>query len=149
MLSPAEIESVLAMVAAAAEAVAPEEYDDAFEEYARQARATGVLPGSVDVGADRSAAGIADGAIFLGMGLALLGHLGGRVLAIATDLAIKKGLADAGSLARRLLHGGDREEVEAMAEQVVDSADPPAAADRQALVQVVIIQIQVLGRAEE
>lgn len=147
-LSPAETELVLAMVDAAARSVAPEEYHDAFEDYASQARATGVPPGTGIAGADRSAAGIADAAIFLGMGLALLGHLGVRVLAVATDMAIKKGMADAGSLARRLLRRRDRGAVEAMAEQVLDSADPPAGADRAMLVQVVIIQIQVLGTLE-
>ena len=140
-LSPAETELVLAMVDAAARSVAPEEYHDAFEDYASQARATGVPPGTGAAGA----AGIADAAIFLGMGLALLGHLGMRVLAVATDMAIKKGLADAGSLARRLLRRRDRGAVEAMAEQVLDSADPPAGADRAMLVQVVIIQIQALA----
>jgi hypothetical protein len=147
-LSPVETELVLAMVDAAARSVAPEEYRDAFEDYAAQARVTGVLPGTGGgAGSDRSAAGIADGAIYLGMGLSLLGHLGLRVLMVATDMAIKKGLADAGSLVRRLLKRKDA--VEALAEQVVDSADPPAGADRATLVQVVVIQIQVLGTAEE
>lgn len=143
-MSESDTELVLAMVDAAGQAVAPDEHRDLFDDYARLLRTTRVLPDAAGTDADDRAAGIADGPIFRGVGLALLGHLAGRLLAIATDLALEKGLTGAATLVGTLRRG-DREDVEALAERTVTAVNAPPEADRSVLVHVVLIQIEVLG----
>jgi hypothetical protein len=144
-MSEADTELVLAMVDAAGQAVAPDEHRESFDDYARLLRATRVLPDAIGNPADDSAAGNTDRPIFRGIGLALLGHLGGRLLAIATNLALEEGLAGAETVAGQLLRRGDQGDVEALAERTVNSVDVPRETDRSVLVHVVLIQINVLG----
>lgn len=90
----------LAMVDASARQVCPDEWADAFDEYADLARQLGALPGttrsSVD---DEDSAGVLDGGVVLGIGLALLGQVAVRVLDCLVDVGIER-VAEVG--ARRL-----------------------------------------------
>ena len=144
-LSVTESEQVVAMVEAAARVVALEEYEDAFDEYARVLRSTRVAPGAARHSSDKSAAGIAETSIFLGVGLAVLGQIATRVLSVASDMAIKKGLTDAAAYLRKLRHDKDDAALDAVAARVIATVEVPAAVDSSVITRVVQLQIEVLG----
>jgi hypothetical protein len=145
-MSAADTELVLAVVDAAGQAVAPDEHRDLFDDYAHLLRTTRVLPGAI-AQPDR-ATPITKGADFSGIGLALLGRLGGRLLTIAAGMAAETGLSDAPAFVRELLRRGDQDALEALAERTVATTTAPREADRAVLMHVVLVQITVLGSTQ-
>lgn len=143
-LSATETEQVLAMVEAAARMVAPEEYEAAFDEYARMLRTTRMALGTAKSRSDKSAAGIAETAIFLGVGLGVLGQIATRVLLTAEDMAIKTGLTNAVAYLRKLRRDKDEAAISAVTARVVATVEVPAA-DPSVITRVVRLQIEVLG----
>jgi hypothetical protein len=143
-LSETETEQVLAMVEAAARIVAPEEYEAAFEEYARLLRSTRMAPGTARGRSDKSAAGIAETAIFLGVGLGILGQIATHVLLTAEDMAIKTGLTNAVAYLRKLRRDKDEAAISAVAAQIVATVEVHAA-DPSVITRVVRLQIEMLG----
>ncbi|GCD92596.1 hypothetical protein [Embleya hyalina] len=106
-LAEDEIELVLVMVDAAAAVVAPEDREDLFDDFAEDMRESGLVPGAESVDVDESDAALVDGHVFLGIGLTVLGQIAYRVLAVATDIAINRGLRDAVGYARGLFASAD------------------------------------------
>lgn len=147
-MSEADTELVLAMVDVAAQAVAPDEHRESFADYARLLRSTRTLPSTSYAGDGEGSAEAAAGAIDLKVGLPLLGHLGGRLLAVAAEQAQLNRLVDASGLARDLLRRRDQDGIEALAERTVDATKVPAGTDRAVLVHVVLVQINVLGATQ-
>jgi hypothetical protein len=99
-LTDEQVELVLSMVRASSAVVAPEEHEDAFDEYAALVRAIKEVPGEEPGVGDKSAAGMFDTGLFLGVGLALLGQIALHILKVAADEAIKEGTKGVGRVLR-------------------------------------------------
>jgi hypothetical protein len=145
-MSEADTQLVLAMVDEAGQAVAPDEHRDLFDDYAQLLRSTRVLPAAPANASDNSSA--ADGAVVFGIGLALLGHLAARLLAVANARALEEHLPDAAAFVSTLIRRRDQKGVQTLAEQTLAGADTPKAADWAVLNHVVLIQINVLGATQ-
>lgn len=146
LLTDAEAEQVLAMVEVAAREVALDEYEDTFGEYSRLLRSVRVVPGAaVRRRADKSAAGIAEAGIFLGVGLGLLGQVAIQVLTTAEDMAITKGLASAAEYLKKVIRGKDEVAVDEVAARVIATIEVPAGTDPALIKRVVRIQVEVLS----
>ncbi|WP_344902246.1 hypothetical protein [Actinomadura meridiana] len=145
-----QIEQILAMVDASAAAVAPDEREDSFDDYADLMRHEHVLPGTETQPVDPSAAGIADSFIFLGMGLAFLGQVAFNVLNIATDMAIERGVESAAAFLRRKIRKEtDPDPAEEITRRILLHAELPPEVDVQELRLVITIQVTVIQTGTE
>ncbi|MFE6774531.1 hypothetical protein [Streptomyces sp. NPDC057702] len=109
----AAVARVLTMVDASAAVVAPEERDDLFDEFAEDMRESGRVPGEDSAWDDGADADIADAQVFLGIGLTLLGQIAVKVVSVATDMALERGVRDAARYVVGLARGerdGDDED---------------------------------------
>jgi len=129
------------MVDASARAMAPEEREDAFDEFAELLRRNKAVPGFDLDASDRSRADIVDASVFLGVGLTLLGIIASKVLSVALDMAIKEGLSGALAALRRHFRRDDPSSVKGIAEEV--GADPriPRQVTPQVVQQIIFIQV--------
>src|SRR5262245_14567738 len=101
-LSEGDLSLLLTMVDRSGRELAPDEHESVFADYAAIALATGTVPGLDTDGRDDSAAGMLDVDIYLGIGLALLGQIGVKVLNTLTDMAVQRGAHSTVDLVGRL-----------------------------------------------
>jgi hypothetical protein len=134
MLNDTELRLLRTMVERSAAVVAPEEYEDDFEDYVAVLEATRTPPGLDPRAGGGASAGILDVDIFLGMGLALLGQTGLKVLETIGEMAIERGARNGMDLARRLF----RRRSAAVGEQ---PTDPDVVAVLDALTQTVRVAV--------
>ncbi|AQW55615.1 hypothetical protein ACIQPP_07225 [Streptomyces violaceusniger] len=104
-LDDAAIERILTMVDASARAVAEDEHEELFEEFAEEARARRRVPGAGEFFDDLSGAPAVDTHVYLTIGLSVLGQIAFTVLSTATDMALQRGLRDAVGYLKRCVRG--------------------------------------------
>ncbi|MEU7055827.1 hypothetical protein [Streptomyces sp. NPDC046197] len=138
------IAQVLAMVGASAPAVARDEYEELYDEFAEEVLATGRIPGMSSVREDRSSAGILDGHVALGMGLTVVGEIAWKLMSVATDMAVERGLRDAASFLRRCLRGEREVSAQELADRIT-RAGLSTLVDAETLVLVVRLQAEALA----
>ncbi|MFC4054633.1 hypothetical protein ACFOY4_33505 [Actinomadura syzygii] len=137
-LDDEQVERILAMVDASAAAVAPDERDDSFDDYADLMRTERILPGTESHPVDDSAAGLADALIFLGMGLTFLGHVAFTVLNVATNMAIERGVENAVTYLRKKFRKDE------IVDHVMEELTLPPEVDPSEMRTVIVIQVTVL-----
>ncbi|MET7935876.1 hypothetical protein [Streptomyces sp. NPDC005322] len=160
-LSDAAIERILTMVEASAAAVAADEHEELFEEFAEEMRAGRRVPGAGDFFDDHSGAPAVDTHVCLTIGLSVLGQIAFKVLSTATDMAIERGVRDAVSYLRRSLRGADAgtgpdgdsttdgtDGTAPLAQRVTVELRLPAEVDADTVRAVVRIQAEALVRSE-
>ncbi|QKV96905.1 hypothetical protein HUT19_38715 [Streptomyces sp. NA02950] len=158
-LSDTTIERILTMVDASALAVAEEEHQELFEEFAEELRAGRRVPGAGEFFDDTSGAPAVDTHVYLTIGLSVLGQIAFKVLSTATDMAIEHGLRDALGYLTRCLRGGDAGEGDdgaeddgadgtvALAQRVTVELPLPPEVDPETVRAVVRIQAEALVRS--
>ncbi|MET7762764.1 hypothetical protein [Streptomyces sp. NPDC005336] len=151
-LSDAAIERILTMVDASAAAVAAEEHEELFEEFAEEMRAGRRVPGAGDFFDDHSGAPAVDTHVYLTIGLSVLGQIAFKVLSTATDMAIQRGVRDAVAYLRRCLRGAGGDDsadgTAPLAQRVTVELRLPAEVDPDTVRAVVRIQAEALVRSE-
>ncbi|WP_432590175.1 hypothetical protein ABVG11_35750 [Streptomyces sp. HD1123-B1] len=154
-LSDTTIERILTMVDASALAVAEEEHEELFDEFAEELRAGRRVPGAGEFFDDTSGAPAVDTHVYLAIGLSVLGQIAFKVLSTATDMAIERGLRDAIGYLTRCLRGGDDGEGDdsgedgtaALAHRVTVELRLPPEVDPETVRAVVRIQAEAVVRA--
>ncbi|MBL1100316.1 hypothetical protein [Streptomyces coffeae] len=154
-LSDTTIKRILTMVDASALAVAEEEHEELFEEFAEELRAGRRVPGAGEFFDDTSGAPAVDTHVYLTIGLSVLGQIAFKVLSTATDMAIERGLRDAVGYLTRCLRGGDGGEGDdggedgtvAIAQRVTVELRLPPEVDPETVRTVVRIQAEALVRS--
>lgn len=151
------------MVDAAGQAFAPDEHEDSFTEYAQLLRRNQALP-DVDLGGnDEAATDLLDVGIYLGIGLAVLGQVGLRVLSVVADLAIERSAEGISAAAARLFRrrrGADADPVLEptaqgaavilrISEQVATQLGPQIPGGSEQAQLIVTVQLQVLADQDE
>ncbi|MFD5385090.1 hypothetical protein ACFWMG_09025 [Streptomyces sp. NPDC127074] len=156
-LDDAAIERILTMVDASARAVAEDEHEELFEEFAEETRARRRVPGAGEFFDDLSGAPAVDTHVYLTIGLSLLGQIAFTVLSTATDMAVQRGLRDAVGYLRRCLRGDaapggtdteDEESTAGLARRVTVELLLPPEVDPDTVRAVVRIQAEALIRSE-
>ncbi|MER8158352.1 hypothetical protein [Streptomyces sp. NPDC094472] len=160
-LDDAAIERILTMVDASARAVAEDEHEELFEEFAEETRARRRVPGAGEFFDDVSGAPAVDTHVYLTIGLSVLGQIAFTVLSTATDMAVQRGLRDAVGYLRRCLRGDaatggtadgtdteDEDSAAGLARRVTVEVMLPAEVDPATVRAVVRIQAEALIRSE-
>ncbi|KAK1185402.1 hypothetical protein B7755_049405 [Streptomyces sp. NBS 14/10] len=145
-----DIERILAMVDASAAVVAPEDREDLFSEFAEDMRESGRIPGEDSALADDADAGIADTHVFLGIGLTLLGQIAVKVVSVATDMAVERGIREALTFVVKLFRGSEpgEDSPDDVADAVTRQLAVPAELDEETLRLIVRSQLEAWARAE-
>lgn len=143
-----EVERLLAMVDASARVVAPEEHEDLFEEFAEEFREGGVVPGADPGPVDDADTGIVDTHVFLGIGLTLLGQIAVKVVSVATDMALERGIREATAYVVKLFRGSDATADEAAATVTSRLPETPGI-DEETLRRVVRAQLEAWARTDD
>ncbi|MYU09927.1 hypothetical protein GTZ78_04260 [Streptomyces sp. SID8361] len=157
-LDDAAIERILTMVDASARAVAEDEHQELFEEFAEEMRAARRVPGAGEFFDDLSGAPAVDTHVYLTIGLSLLGQIAFKVLSTATDMAVQRGVRDAVGYLRRCLRGDatedgtdtreDGDSTAGLARRVTVELRLPPEVDPDTVRAVVRIQAEALIRSE-
>ncbi|MBU3864095.1 hypothetical protein KN815_08395 [Streptomyces sp. 4503] len=157
-LDDAAIERILTMVDASARAVAEDEHEELFEEFAEETRTRRRVPGAGEFFDDLSGAPAVDTHVYLTIGLSLLGQIAFTVLSTATDMAVQRGLRDAVGYLGRCLRGDsatggtdteqDEDSTAGLARRVTVELLLPPEVDPDTVRAVVRIQAEALIRAE-
>ncbi|MBO3678861.1 hypothetical protein [Streptomyces sp. NEAU-YJ-81] len=157
-LDDAAIERILTMVDASARAVAEDEHEELFGEFAEETRARRRVPGAGEFFDDVSGAPAVDTHVYLTIGLSVLGQIAFTVLSTATDMALQRGLRDAVGYLKRCVRGDaatggtdteeDEDSTAGLARRVTVELMLPPEVDPDTVRAVVRIQAEALIRSE-